>query len=402
MQSLDDYIPLAGEKIIGTIYQKAYKLIHKHIVHINSTAHGGGVAEILNTLVLLMNDAGVETGWRVMIGPEDFFTVTTKFYNALQGHRINLTQNKKNLYLETNQRFSQFTHLDHDCIVIHDPPPLPLIKFNRKRQPWVWRSHIDLTEPNPQVWNFIKSIILRYDLMIVSSSSYIKKDIPIEQRVILPSIDPFSPKNMNISEETISKLLKKHSIPTDKPLLTQVSRFDPWKDPEGVLKVFERVKQKVDCRLVYCYNMLPDNPEGIIIYRRMEKKARKYIQRGDVLFVLGDNQLLINALQRISSVVIQKSIKEGFGLTVAEAMWKKTPVVASKVGGIPEQIINNRTGFLVDPYDIEGGAQKIITLLQDKKLAQEMGFQGREYIKKKFLITRHLLDYLNLFVELLR
>jgi trehalose synthase len=401
MNNLDDYLPVVGEKIIGNIYQKALRLINKHVVHINSTGHGGGVAEILNSLVLLMNDIGVDTGWRVLLGPMDFFSVTKKFHNALQGDSINLSANKKNLYLDTNNRFSKFTHLDHDCVIVHDPQPLPLIKFNRKKQPWIWRCHIDITNPDKEIWNYIKPFILRYDLMIISSKRFKKDDLFLEQRVIHPSIDPLSPKNMEISDDTISKIFKKFNIPTDKPLITQVSRFDPWKDPEGTLKVFEIVKEEVDCRLVYCYNMAPDDPEGIVMYSKIEKKARKYLERGDVLFVLGDNQILVNALQRKSSVILQKSTREGFGLSVAEAQWKGTPVVASKVGGIPEQIVNNKTGFLVDPQDITGCTDKVVTLLKDKKLSREMGKQGKDFVKNNFLITRHLLDYLTLLFDVL-
>jgi len=399
MKSLDDYLPIVGEKVLGQIYQKAHRLVNKHIVHINSTAHGGGVAEILNNLIVLLNDIGVDSGWRVLIGPSDFFSITKKFHNGLQGNSINLSTNKKNLYLETNDRFSRFTHLDHDCVIVHDPQPLPLIKFNKKIQPWIWRCHIDITHPNPELWNFVKTFILRYDLMVISSEQFRKDDLPLEQKIIHPSIDPLSPKNMDLSAGLIEKTLRKFDIPMDKPLITQVSRFDPWKDPEGVLKVFNEVKEKVDCRLLYCYNMAPDDPEGIIIYNRMKKIAGKYLQSGDVLFRLGDNQILVNALQRVSAVVLQKSIREGFGLTVSEAEWKGTPVVASRVGGIPEQVIDGKTGFLVDPQDIKGCADKVAILIQDKKLAAKMGKSAKEFVKQKFLITRHLDDYLNLLID---
>lgn len=401
MKSLEDYLPIAGEKAIGGIFQKAHKLANKHIVHINSTAHGGGVAEILNNLVILMNDVGVDAGWRVLIGQSDFFTVTKKFHNSLQGSAINLTAQKKRLYLQTNQNFSQYTHLDHDCVIVHDPQPLPLIKFNKKVQPWIWRCHIDITNPNEDVWNLIKSYIFRYDVMIVSSKRFVKKELPIQQRIIRPSIDPLSPKNMDLPEGAVEKLLKKYGIPVDKPLITQVSRFDPWKDPQGVLKVFQHVKEKVDCRLIYCYNMAPDDPEGIIIYNKMKKLAAKYLDSGDVLFVLGENQLLVNMLQRISAVIVQKSLKEGFGLTVTEAGWKETPVVASNIGGIPDQIIDEETGFLVAPDDLNGFADKIIELLKDNKMAAEMGRKAKSNIRKKFLITRHLDDYLSLLIDLL-
>ncbi len=400
MKSMDDYLPIVGEKVIGEIHRKARHLVNKHIVHVNSTAYGGGVAEILNNLIILLNDIAVDSGWRVLIGTSDFFTVTKKFHNALQGQDINLSANKKQLYMDTNERFGRFTHLDHDCVIIHDPQPLPLIKIKKKIQPWVWRCHIDITQPNPELWAYLKAFILRYDLIIISSERYRKSDIPIEQRIIHPSIDPLSMKNIDLSENMLASTLKKHSIPLDKPLITQVSRFDPWKDPEGVLKVFEHVKQTVDCRLVFCYNMAPDDPEGIIIYNKMKKAARKHLENGDVLFVLGDNQMLVNSLQKTSSVILQKSIREGFGLTVSEAMWKGTPVVASNVGGIPEQIIDGETGLLVDPHDIRACADRVTALLKDPKGAEDMGRKAREHVRKNFLITRHLNDYLGLLIDL--
>jgi len=400
MKNVDEYLPIVGENVIANIYKKAHRLVNKHILHINSTGLGGGVAEILNNLVLLMNDVGIDTGWRVLLGTSDFFSVTKKFHNALQGASINLSLNKKNLYLDLNDRFSRFNHLDHDCVIVHDPQPLPLIKFYRKKQPWIWRCHIDISKPNKEIWSYIKPFILRYDMMIISSQRFRKKDLFLEQRIIHPSIDPLSPKNMEISDDIISKIFKKFAIPTDKPLITQVSRFDPWKDPEGVLKVFETVKEKIDCRLVYCYNMPPDDPEGFAIYSKIERRAKKHLAKGDVLFILGDNQILVNALQRKSSVILQKSIREGFGLTLTEAQWKQTPVVASNIGGIPEQVINNKTGFLVEPDDIVGWAERVITLLKDKKLAQEMGSNGKKFVKDNFLITRHILDYLTLMLDL--
>jgi len=400
MKSLDDYLTIVGEKVIGEIHRKARHLINKHIVNINSTAYGGGVAEILNNLIILLNDIAVDSGWRVLIGTSDFFTITKKFHNALQGQDINLTANKKQLYMDTNERFGRFTHLDHDCVIIHDPQPLPLIKIKKKIQPWVWRCHIDITDPNPELWAYLKAFILRYDLIVISSERYRKSDIPIEQRIIHPSIDPLSMKNIDLSDDTLASTLKKNSIPLDKPLITQVSRFDPWKDPEGVLKVFEHVKQTVDCRLVFCYNMAPDDPEGIIIYNKMKKAASKHLENGDVLFVLGDNQMLVNSLQKVSSVILQKSIREGFGLTVSEAMWKGTPVVASNVGGITEQVIDGETGLLVDPHDFSACADRVTALLKDPEMAKDMGRKAREHVRKNFLITRHLNDYLGLLIDL--
>jgi trehalose synthase len=239
-------------------------------------------------------------------------------------------------------------------------------------------------------------------MVVLSDKKYIKSDLPIEQVIIYPSIDPFSLKNRMISEKDIANTVNKYKIPLDKPILMQVSRFDPWKDPEGVLNVFKIVREKVDCRLIYCYNLAMDDPEGMVIYNKMIKKANKLLTDGDVLFINGDNQFFVNVLQRIASVIIQKSIREGFCLAVTEAMWKERPVVASNVGGIPLQIEDGKNGFLVEPQDDEGFAEKIITVLKDKKLAKKLGKEAHKTVKEKFLITRHLADYLNLFNNIIK
>jgi len=401
VKSIEDYIDVVGDQVISNIHKKAAKLYEKHICHINSTFLGGGVAEILGSLVPLMNSVGIDAGWRTLHGNPSFFDVTKKFHNALQSGGINLTSMKKNLYLQTNQDFAVYTHLDHDCIIVHDPQPLPLIKFFKKRQPWVWRCHIDLSSPHPELWDFIKRYLLKYDIIIVSSEKFKKFDLPVEQRVISPAINPFSLKNMELSQKDILKYIKKSGIPVDKPIITQVSRMDPWKDPEGVLEVFQMVKEKVDCRLLYCYNMATDDPEGIEIHNRVYRKAKKLAEKGEVLFVLGNNDVLVNAIQRFSTVIIQKSTKEGFCLAVTEALWKGKPVVATTAGGIPNQIIDGENGFLVDPYDFKGCAERIVQLLKEPGLAAEMGKKAKEHVRENFLITRLLRDYLDLLIELL-
>jgi trehalose synthase len=397
ISSIDDYRQIVGDEIIHTIFNKARKVANKHIVHINSTYQGGGVAEMLASLVYLMNEVGVFTGWRILHGSPDFFSITKKFHNALQGDPINLTNMKRELYTEQNEYFSRFTHLNHDLIIVHDPQPLAMIKYYRKRQPWIWRCHVDLSNPNPELWDFLKSFIIRYDLVIVSNEKYKKEDLPVPQRIHYPTIDPFSSKNAPLDKGTIKKYLNKFGIPNGKPIITQISRFDKWKDPEGVVKVFELVKKEVDCQLVLCGNLATDDPEGQLIYERLVQKTRKM---KDVILILEENNILVNALQSSASVVIQKSLREGFGLTVTEALWKRRPVVASKVGGIPLQIIDEKTGFLVEPDDVEGFANKIIKLLKEPQLAREMGENGREHVKKNFLITRNLLDYLDIISEL--
>jgi trehalose synthase len=405
MHGLEDYREIVGDKVIGEIARKARGLYGKHILHINSTYQGGGVAEILNNLVPLMNDIGIDTGWRTLHGFPDFFEITKKFHNALQGESIHFTERKKRLYYQANGDFATYTHIDHDCVIIHDPQPLPLIKFYKKRQPWIWRCHVDLSNPNERLWEFLSSFMLRYDVVILSNKNYLKKDLPVEQVVIYPAIDPLSSKNMDIPEGDIAKYLKKYGISTDKPLITQISRFDKWKDPGGVIKVFKLVKEKIDCRLILCGNLATDDPEGIMMYERTEKEAQKLIENGDVVLVTdpaASNFIFINALQRKSSVIVQKSSKEGFGLVVTEALWKGTPVVASNIGGIPLQIQDGENGFLLDFADTQGFADKIVTLLKDPALAIEMGRKGKEHVKNKFLITRLLIDYLDLLADLVR
>jgi len=399
---MEDYIEVVGDKVISEIYKKANKFYGKHIININSTFQGGGVAEILSRLVPLMNYVGVDTGWRILHGNPAFFDVTKKFHNALQSGNINLSQMKERLYLETNQEFAVYTHLNHDCVILHDPQPLPLVKFCHKKQPWIWRCHIDLSEPHKDLWDFLKQFILRYDIVIFSSEKYKKPDLPVEQRIIHPAIDPLSLKNRDLSQDDISKYIKKAGIPTDKPVITLVSRMDPWKDPEGTLEVYEHVRKKVDCRLLYCYNLASDDPEGMQIYSRVYNKAKDLVARGDVIFVLGNNDILVNAIQRFSSVIIQKSTREGFSLSITEALWKAKPVVAGNVGGIPLQIKNGKTGFLVDPYNIKECADRIIELLKKPALAKQIGENAKEFVRENFLTTRLLLDYLNLLNDVLK
>lgn len=401
LRSVGDYIDIVGAEVISKIYKKANKLYGKRIANVNATFLGGGVAEILGRMVPLMGDIGLDAEWRTIHGSPAFFDITKSFHNALQSGTITLTEQMKNIYLDINQEYANFSHLNkYDCLIVHDPQPLPLIKFCRKQQPWIWRCHIDITDPNKELWEFLKRFIIRYDAIIISSEKYRKNDIPVPQIVIPPAIDPLSLKNRDLSQAQIMKYMQESNIPTDKPIITQVSRMDLWKDPEGVLEVFKLVKEKVDCRLLYCYNLATDDPEGMEIYERVHKKAKKFVKNGDVLFVVGNNELLVNAIQRFSTVIIQKSTKEGFGLVVAEALWKEKPVVAGNVGGIPSQITDGKTGFLVDPHDYKVCAQRVTTLLKDPKLSQEMGKAAKESVRKKFLTTRLISDYLDLIAEM--
>jgi trehalose synthase len=382
MIRLEDFRHIVPDTRLAEIYTRAKNLYGKHIVHVNATYQGGGVAEILYSLVQLMNDVGIRTGWRIL--------------NALQGANQIHSEKKKETYLQINDNFSRFTHLHHDCVIVHDPQPLSLIRAYKKHQPWIWRCHIDLTNPHKELWDFLKGYLLKYDEVVMSSENYFKDDLPVGQRLMFPAINPLSMKNRDISEKTIREHITRAGIPTDKPVITQVSRLDPWKDPEGVIDVFKMVKEKVDCRLVFCYNVASDDPEGLRMYRKVQRKANKLVNNGDIIFVVGNNETLVNSVQRFSRVIIQKSIREGFCLCVTEALWKGTPVIASNVGGIPYQIEDDKNGFLLEPKDTEGFADRIIHLLKNPKENQNLGQKAKEIVRQKFLITRLLSDHLDM------
>ena len=404
MLNLKNYRKVVGKEVIDSIYKKAEKFSGRHILCINSTCQGGGVAEILNSIALLFNEIGIDFEWKLLHGNPDFFIVTKKFHNALQGEKINLSQKKKKIYYEANKKFSRFTHINHDLdlVIIHDPQPLPLIDFYKKIQPWIFRCHIDLSNPNSEVWNYLKGFIEKYDHMIISREDYKRDDLKIPQSIIPPAIDPLSIKNREISKKTIEKYLTKFGINQDKPIISQISRFDKWKDPIGVLKVFNLVRKKANCQLVLLGSLAPDDPEGQKIFEKVGKTVEKSKYKKDIKVLLVNSDILVNSLQRASSVIIQKSIREGFGLVVSEALYKGTPVVASNVGGIPLQVIDGFNGFLHEPNDFKGFSESIIKILKDEKLRRELGKNGKEHVKKNFLITRLMLDWLDLFEKYLK
>jgi len=397
---LEEYRNLVDDREISEIYRRARRHYGKNILHINSTYQGGGVAEILNSLVPLMNASGICTDWRILHGTPDFFGITKKFHNALQGGSIRLSDMKKKIYVQTNSKMALFTQIFHNCVIIHDPQPIPIVCFYPKNQPWIWHCHLDLSNPDMTLWEYIKSFILRYDCVVLSSESYLRNDLPIEQRIIFSAIDPLAPKNQDIPNQLIEKMFQKFKIPTDLPYILQVSRFDRWKDPEGVLEVWKKVRSEIDCRLVLCGSMAADDPEGWAIYERLRRRSKEWLESGDVILITTENNILVNALQRMASVVVQKSLREGFGLTVTEAMWKGKPVVASNVGGIRIQIEDGVNGFLVDPSDNDRFAQRIIQILRDKDLGRFLGENARKSVKEKFLITRFIADYLSLLDEI--
>lgn len=396
VKHLEDYRDIVGDEAISAIFRKSKGLYGKKILHVNSSYQGGGVAEILNHLVPLMSDLGIDVDWRVIHGHHDFFNITKKFHNALQGEEINFSRLKRSVYTETNQQFTTYSNIDHDAVIIHDPQPLPLIRYFKKRQPWIWRAHIDLSDPNEEVWDYLKQFIIRYDKAVFSAKEFVSNDIGTDTEIIYPSIDPLTVKNKEIDQATIDKYLNKYGIKTDKPIISQISRFDKWKDPEGVIEVFERVNEEVDCRLVLLGSMATDDPEGPKVYESVVEMAQ---DRDDIIVINKESDILVNVLQRVSSVIVQKSLKEGFGLTVTEALWKGSPVVASNVGGIPLQVTDGETGFLVNPEDFDEVADRILEILNNPELGAKLGGSAHRNVIEHFLITRHLLDWLELLKE---
>jgi len=385
---VEDYKKFVGAKTVERIREKAKLLRDRHIVNVNSTYYGGGVSQLLSSLTLLMNSLGIKTGWRVIHGPPDFFSVTKKIHNALQGGKINLTGRKMRLYEEVTYENAVRNHLDHDVVIVHDPQPLPLINHYRKRGPWIWRCHIDLSNPHQGVWNYLVPFIEKYDAVILSSKDYAQKLTP-PQLFFMPAIDPFTITNREFSQREIDERLKHYNIPTDLPLVVQVSRFDRWKDPEGVIQAFKLARKKVDCTLVLLGNVATDDPEGEEVYKSLLGSREERI----IILTVQDGAL-VNALQRRAHVVLQKSIREGFGLTVAEAMWKGTPVIGGDVGGIRYQIKDGVNGFLVS--SIKEAAERIVQLIKDRELRERLGHEAKEAVRQQFLLTRYLEQYLDL------
>jgi trehalose synthase len=386
---IKDYQQFVGAEVVERIQKKARLVRDLHVVNINSTYYGGGVAQLLSSLTLLLNNVGVETGWRVIHGPPDFFSVTKKMHNALQGANINLTDLKMEIYEQVVYENAVRNHLDHDIVIIHDPQPLPMINHYRKTCPWVWVCHVDLSKPNSELFKYLTQFIEKYDAVVLSQEAY-KQKLRTPQLFLMPAIDPFSITNKPLSEEEINERLNYYKIPTDLPLVVQISRFDRWKDPEGVIKAFKLARKEIDATLVLLGNVATDDPEGEDVYRSILD------EREDRIIILSrQDGALVNALQRRASVVLQKSIREGFGLTVAEAMWKGTPVIGGNTGGIRIQIQNGVNGFLVSSVD--EAAERIVQVLGDTELRNRLGKAAREAIKQNFLLTRYLEQYLDLF-----
>jgi trehalose synthase len=394
---LEDYAPIVGEAVIDELRLIARKLSGRVIKNINSTAVGGGVAEILNQMVPLLKEMGIDARWDVIRGGEQFFGVTKKIHNALHGAPADFTDADEKIYWETQEANLAALDLNADILYIHDPQPAGLIRKKATlKNHWIWRCHIDVSSPNAKVWGFLKPLVEGYDASVFSAPQF-SQDLAIPQFLISPSIDPTSDKNKDLPQEFIDSVLERFQIPKDKPLITQVSRFDYLKDPVGVIEAYKLVKPYVDCQLLLAGGSASDDPEGAQVLAEVKDKAA-----GDpdihILELPPTSHLEINALQRASTVIIQKSLKEGFGLTVSEALWKGKPVIAGAVGGIPLQITHKYSGILT--LSVEGTAYWLKQLLQSPEYARKLGENGREHVRENFLLTRHLREYMLLFLSM--
>ncbi|MFH1093161.1 MAG: glycosyltransferase [Candidatus Omnitrophota bacterium] len=391
---LNEYVPIVGQSVIDDLRLLAEKLQGKVIQHINSTAVGGGVAEILNRMVPLLKEFGVDTRWDVIKGGEQFFEVTKKFHNALHGRPEEITQHDFDIFMETSAKNIEEVDTCGDIVFVHDPQPIALVK-KRADNKWLWRCHIDVSNPNQKVWNFLMDFIVHYDSAVFSAPSFSPK-LPIRQFLIPPSIDPLSDKNKELPQDEINAVLKKYAIPKDKPIITQISRFDRLKDPLGVIEAYQKVRRHIDCRLILAGGTAIDDPEGMQVLAEVQEKAKS--DKNIHILLLPQNDLEVNALQRASTIIIQKSLKEGFGLTVSEALWKAKPVVASNVGGIPLQIKHKYSGLLC--HSVDGAAFALKQMLNSPEYAKKLGENGREHVRNNFLLTRHLKEYMLLFLSL--
>jgi trehalose synthase len=400
-KSLADYKSIIPRDLYEEIRELAGQLAGERVLHVNATAFGGGVAEILYTLVPLMSDVGLEAEWQVMTAPNEFFAITKGYHNGLQGASFALTSEVRELYEETCRANAQAISRHYDIVVIHDPQPLAMRRFAAPdvAAHWIWRCHIDTSTPDEQLYDYLLEFIREYERAIYTMRSYAPADIGVPVVQVPPAIDPLAPKNMALSPEDARYITHQFGIDESRPLLVQVSRFDPWKDPLGVIDAYRAVKRvRPDVVLALVGSMASDDPEGWTYLERVHEYAG-----GDPdIFVLSnlDNVggVEINAFQSQATVVMQKSIREGFGLTVSEALWKGRPTVAGVAGGIPLQIEDGVTGFMVSSS--AECAQRCVEILEDPAGAHRMALAGKEHVRREFLTPRLLRDYLRLLTEL--
>jgi len=395
---LDDYVPIIGQADVDELRYLAQQLRGKSLKMVNSTAVGGGVAEILSQFIPIINELEISTKWEVITGGNDFFEVTKGFHNALHGGEYNLSKEAKEIFLLYNEQNRLRMDFSEDLIVIHDPQPANLILSKPKSgAKWIWRCHIDLSNPHPDVWGFLRPMVDQYDAAIFSSPSFARQ-LAIPQYLFYPCIDALSEKNKELDESVVDKVCDDFGIDRKRPIVTQISRFDRLKDPVGVIQAYKLAKKYVDCQLVLAGGGATDDPEGEVVLKEAQDAAGP---DPDIIILNLPpwSALEINALQRASTIVVQKSIKEGFGLTVAEALWKKKPVIAGAVGGIPTQVIHKLTGVLV--HSVEGAAYQMRYLLTHPEFAAGLGRNGFEHVKENFLLTSNIRRWLLLFRILL-
>jgi trehalose synthase len=402
-KSLESYRSIVGDEIIEEIKDLARQLSGIRVLHVNATDFGGGVAELLFTLVPLMKEIGISADWQVINGADNFFTISKMIHNGIQGMQIPWTDEMQDTYFKFSLMNAELIDDDYDFYVIHDPQPLGILNFfekihGKRKGKWIWRCHIDTTACYPKIWSFLKPLMELHDANIFTLGEYARDISGPQISIIPPCIDPLSPKNMELSPEIVKEIISSFGVDLSKPIITQVSRFDPWKDPLGVIKVYRSVKRDIpDLQLLLIGSMAKDDPEGWHYY---EKTARNAGEDYDI-FLLTDLQgvgnLEVNAFQRASDVVIQKSLKEGFGLVASEALWKNKPVVAGNVGGLKLQVVDGENGYLVN--SVEECAEKTLSLLSNKEMANKFGEQGHEHVKNNFLSLRNLRDYLRLFAS---
>ena len=404
-KSLDDYVPVVGAERIEEIRELAARLAGARVLHLNATSFGGGVAEILSALVPLMTDAGLHADWQVIRGADEFYQVTKAMHNSLQGMYVDWTPQMRETWLSYNERNAELFDSGYDFVIVHDPQPAALLASLRERRSphaagkLVWRCHIDLTESQVQTWDLLRPYVEEYDGVIFTTAEYVKDGLEHPRPFIVPpAIDPLSPKNIELPEETCQAILDRYGIDHRRPLIAQISRFDPWKDPLGVIEAYRLLKPDFpELQLVLIASMAHDDPEGWAWYERTVRRAGEDYDIHILSNLNGVGNVEVNAFQR-ADVVIQKSVREGFGLVVSEALWKGRPVVAGRVGGIPLQLIEGETGYLV--RTTEECAERVALLLRDGALADRMGAAGREFVRERFLITRYLRDYLRIFQAL--
>lgn len=400
---LQDYKAIVGEGVINQLQQIASTLKGKRIIHINSTSQGGGVAEILEKLIPLSQALELDARWEVIKGDSEFFQCTKHFHNALQGNKTVIADSLLRKYEEINAKNAEELKSilqEAEFVFIHDQQPCALINhFPERKGKWIWRCHVDASHPERHVWKYLHDYIVKYDASVFSLNEFAQR-LPHPIYLIPPSIDPLSEKNIDLPSEEIASIYPRFNIDPSRPMILQVSRFDRFKDPLGVIHAYQLAKKfKSDLQLVLAGGGAPDDPEGEVILQEVQNAAKEDPDV-HVLFLPADSHRTINALQRAADIVLQKSTKEGFGLTVTEALWKKKPVIGGNVGGIRLQVVNYHTGFLVNTP--EGAANRIRYLLQYPEKREIIGETGRQFAKENFLITRHLLDYLTLMVTLMR